>query len=193
MLLRHGRSAHVHKGWVDIHGFRRWRQAYEAAALREGEQPPAAVAALAAAADLVVASDAPRAVASAERLVAAGRVRTSPLLRELDLDAPSFGPVRLPLLAWAVAVGVRSFVRGRHASHRAGVETKRVLDCATWLDGLSVAHLTTVVVTHASFRRRLWGELQHLGWQSASTERSWEPWSAWTLHRQTGAALFPPA
>ena len=35
VLVRHGRSAHRHNGWVAIEGFRRWREAYEAAALRE--------------------------------------------------------------------------------------------------------------------------------------------------------------
>jgi broad specificity phosphatase PhoE len=193
VLVRHGRSAHVHAGWVDIHGFRRWREAYEAASLSAGEQPPAALVALGGSADLVVASDAPRAVASAERLVAKGPVQTSPLLRELDLDAPSLGQVRLPLLAWAVAVGARSFLLARRASYRAGAEAKRVTAAAAWLDELSAGHLTTVVVTHASLRRRLWGELQNLGWQSASTERSWENWSAWSLRQSTRFGPCPPA
>lgn len=183
VLVRHGRSAHLHTGWVDIHGFRRWREAYEAAALREGERPPAELVALGASADLVVSSDAPRAVASARLLAVNGPVETSPLLRELDLEAPALGTLRMPLFAWAVAVGARSALLARRERDRRSAETQRILAAATWLDQLSASRPTTVAVTHASLRRRLWKELLRLGWRPESSERSWAPWSAWTLHR----------
>lgn len=181
VLVRHGRSAHRHNGWVAIEGFRRWREAYEAAALREGERPPAELVALGAAADLVVSSDAPRAVASAQLLVARGPVEISPLLRELDLEAPALGGLRWPLFVWAVAVGARSAALARREQSRTSAESRRVLAAAAWLDELSAGHPTTVAVTHASLRRRLWEELQRLGWRPESSDRPWAPWSAWSL------------
>ena len=39
-LVRHGRSAHVHAGWLSAADVHAWRVAYDAAGLREGEQPP---------------------------------------------------------------------------------------------------------------------------------------------------------
>jgi len=104
-LVRHARSAHVHTGWINTTGFRAWREAYEAAGIREDERIPADLERLAASADLVLASDAPRAMASA-RLLAPGReILVSPLLRELDLEGPNLGGLPLPLAAWALAVG----------------------------------------------------------------------------------------
>src|SRR6188474_2955914 len=104
-LVRHGRSTHVHSGWIDAAGFREWRRHYEAAGIGEAERVPSELAELAVRADLVVSSDAPRAVASARLLTPARDIVVSPLLRELDLEAPDLRGLRLPLLAWAFAVG----------------------------------------------------------------------------------------
>jgi broad specificity phosphatase PhoE len=71
-LVRHARSSHVHAGWIDAGGFRVWREAYEAAGIHQDERVPADLGPLLGGADLVVASDAARAVASA-RLLAPGR------------------------------------------------------------------------------------------------------------------------
>lgn len=97
VLVRHGRSAHVHAGWIDVHGFHRWREAYEAAGILPGEVPPAELLERARRAGVVVASDAPRAIESA-RLLSEGReVISSPLVRELDLPPPAVRALRLPL------------------------------------------------------------------------------------------------
>src|SRR6185295_1032562 len=98
-LVRHARSSHVHSGWISASGFRAWREAYEAAGIREDERVPAPLEQLARRAGLVLSSDAARALASA-RLLAPGReIVASPLLRELDLESPSLGRLRLPLAA----------------------------------------------------------------------------------------------
>jgi broad specificity phosphatase PhoE len=68
VLVRHGRSAHVHTGWIDRDGFLRWREAYEAAGLDPADAPPPALRELVASAEVIVASDAPRALASARLL-----------------------------------------------------------------------------------------------------------------------------
>src|SRR4029453_6740877 len=67
-LVPHGRSAHVHPGWIDPDGFGRWRLACEEAGLVDAERARAALVRLAGEAGLVVCSDAPRAVASARLL-----------------------------------------------------------------------------------------------------------------------------
>jgi len=58
-----------------------------------------------------VASDVPRAVASAALLAPSRTVVTSPLLRELALPAPNLGPLRLPLMGWALAIGCSALLR----------------------------------------------------------------------------------
>jgi broad specificity phosphatase PhoE len=183
-LVRHGRSAHVQRGWIDGRGFRAWREAYEAAGIREDERPPADLAALAAGADVVVSSDAPRAVASA-RLLAPGRdVVVSPLLRELTLESPRLGPLRLPLAAWAVAVGGRNLLLTLRRKQASGAEAARLEEAAVWLDDLGRRHQSIVVVTHASFRRQLSARLPRAGWQPEPGRRSLKPWSAWMFARR---------
>jgi broad specificity phosphatase PhoE len=187
VLLRHGRSEHVHSGWIDATGFRAWRAAYEAAGIAAGERVPPPVAELAQGAGLLLASDAPRALASA-RLLAAGReVVVSPLLRELDLHGPALGALRLPLAAWAVAVGVENLRRTLLRRYPSPAEAARLHAAADWLDGLARRPPAAdrapsiLAVTHASFRRRLAGQLTRAGWRLEPGRRSLRPWSAWSL------------
>ena len=184
-LVRHARSSHVHAGWIDARGFRVWREAYEAAGIREDERVPVHLGPLVGGADLVLASDAARAVASA-RMMAPGReVVVSPLLRELDLDGPTLGGIRLPLGAWALAVGGRTLLRRLRQQHPSAAETARIDAAAVWLEELAARHALIVAVTHAAFRGRLAVRLQQAGWQAERGRRSLQPWSAW-LYRSGG-------
>jgi broad specificity phosphatase PhoE len=187
-LIRHGHSAHVRTGWMDAAGFRAWRKAYEAAGILEGERVPADLLQLAASADLVLASDAPRAMASA-RLLAPGReILVSPLLRELDLEGPNLGGLPLPLAAWALAVGVRMLFLIFRRQYPSAAEATRVHQAATWLEELAAQHALTVVVTHASFRRQLSRRLEPKGWQAEPGRRSLRPWSTWLFRRRSPAS-----
>jgi broad specificity phosphatase PhoE len=181
VLVRHGRSAHVHTGWITAEGFRAWRTAYEAAGISAGERIPAPLAELAERADLVVASDAVRAVASARRLAPEHEVVVAPLLRELDLEGPALGGLRLPLLGWALAVGGRALVLTLRGQYPAAAEAARIGQAAEWLEELAARHSLLVAVTHASFRRRLAARLAQAGWQAEPGRRTVRPWSAWGL------------
>ena len=182
LLVRHGRSSHVQTGWLDAAGFRAWREAYEAAGIVDTERPPASLMRLASDARLLVASDTPRAIESAGLLASGREVTVSPLLRELDLQIPRFGGIRLPLRAWAVAVGARMLamkVRGRYPSSR---EAARVNEAAGWLEGLAGPDSAVLVVTHASFRRQVADRLVERGWRSESRPSA-RHWSVWPLIR----------
>lgn len=192
-LVRHGRSAHVQAGWIDTAGFRAWREAYEAAGIREAERVPADLARLAASADLVLASDAPRATASARRLAPGREIVVSPLLRELDLEAPNLGGLPLPLAAWALAVGVRMLFFTLHRQYPSASEVARIDRAAAWLEELSAQSSLIVVVTHASFRGQLSRRLAQKGWQAEPGRRSLKPWSLWIFrqhaHRSRSEAV----
>src|SRR3954465_15059234 len=135
-LVRHGRSAHRHRGWIDSTGFRVWRKAYEAAGLRDAERVPPDLAQLAAGATLVVSSDAPRAAESARLLAAHREVLLSPLLRELDLEGPDLRGLRLPLAGWALAVGARTLLLTVRSRYPPPSELARVVEAADWLSSL---------------------------------------------------------
>lgn len=179
LLVRHGRSAHVHSGAVDAEGFRRWRAAYEAAGLRPDDEPLAALKSLAAASGVIVTGPAPRAIESAKRLDPTRDAVPSPLLDELELAPPELRRLRLPLAVWALAFGIRMLFR----PHVTPAERQRARDAAEWLAALAGQHGTVLAVTHASFRPQLVAQLVALGWSCEIPRRRFEHWSAWSLTR----------
>jgi broad specificity phosphatase PhoE len=183
VLIRHGRSSHERPGWIDASGFRTWREQYEAAGIAADEHVPAAVQQLARSAGQVVCSNAPRAIASAQLLAPQREVMASPLLRELDLEGPSLGALRLPLIAWAVAVGGRAALLRLGGKYPSVGEVRRVAEAAVWLDELAAQHATIVAVTHASFRRLLARRLVEIGWLAEPGARSVKHWSEWGFGR----------
>lgn len=178
-LIRHARSSHVHAGWIDANGFRAWREAYEAAGIHESERVPDHLERLADSADVVLSSDAPRAVASARLLAPGHEMIVSPLLRELDLRPLHLGALRLPLPAWALAVGGRTLLLTIRGQYPSAAETDRINKAAAWLEELAVQHSLILVVTHATFRRRLANRLLQAGWQREPGRRTMKHWSAW--------------
>ena len=185
-LVRHGRSAHVHAGWVDHAGLEAWRTTYEAAGIREGERVPDPVAQLLKNAEVFVSSDARRAVESAKLLAGDREVLASPLLRELELRGPRIGNIRLPLGAWAVLIGLRSLflsIRSRQSPS----EVSRASEAASWLMTIAKEHGFVAVVTHASFRRRLASRLLDLGCHRDLATSSLRHWSVW-MFVQSGSS-----
>ncbi|HYG61428.1 MAG TPA: hypothetical protein VEL74_02500 [Thermoanaerobaculia bacterium] len=181
ILIRHGRSAHVETGWIDLQGFHRWREAYEAAGILPTEVPPDAVRQMARRAGVIAASVAPRAIESA-RLLAEGReVITSPLLVERVPVPPSLR-LRLPLAGWALAYGIQWLFRALTSRpHAPEAEVERAREAADWLAELARQHGAVAVVTHASFRTLLASTLMARGWKSAGARRRSHNWSAWAL------------
>lgn len=178
LLVRHGRSAHVHSGWINRAEFIRWREAYETAGVELGDVPPAELRAAAAESGVVVASAARRAIESAMALAPAREIVTSPLLSELALLPPQLGRVRLPLFGWALAIGFGLLVRNGTE------EQQRTRDAAQWLSELAEKEGSVVAVTHASFRSGLARELAAMGWQCDIPRRKSAHWSAWSLSRR---------
>ena len=165
----------MHAGWVDLAGFHRWRELYEAAAIAEGETAPDALRELAASEGIVVASTAPRAIASAKRL--RDDVIVSPLLHELELRPPNLRGVKMPLFFWALTFGVVWLFRRTHATP---AEHERARAAAEWLASLAHERGEVVAVTHATFRGVLAKALAAHGWEGAG-KRGSHHWSVWTL------------
>lgn len=181
LLVRHGRSAHLHRdGWIDAAGLHRWLSAYDLAGIHAEDVPPPGLVAEAGRVGVVVASDVPRAIASAERLVAGARsVVVSPLIRETDLRVPRWIGWRMPLGAWALAIGLDSLmgtVRGDRATRES---LERAAEAADWLASLAEEQGSVLAVTHGSFRRLVAARLMSAGWRPEGNRRSIRHWSAW--------------
>jgi broad specificity phosphatase PhoE len=174
VLIRHGRSGHRTQGLHNLAAYRKWREAYEAAGIDPTDSAPRELLATAQDAAIVVSSDARRAIESARVLAPNREIITSPLLRELSLEPPNLRWIRLPLLGWAVAIGMRG--RARTEEH------ERVRMAAQWLVEMSVDDRPVIVVTHATLRSLLAKELVSRGWLPMTSRRSWKSWSAWSLY-----------
>ena len=182
ILVRHGRSGHVHSGWIDNAGFVRWREAYEAAGIDSKDFPPRELREAAARCGVVVASVARRAIESAKALAPQREVLTSPLLSELDLHPPALGGLRLPMFGWLLAYSVRWLaLAALRRPHVTAEEEQRVRAAAEWLAQLAQTHGSVVAVTHASFRSLLRRELAGMGWCGDVPRGRPRHWSAWTL------------
>ncbi|KYG04900.1 hypothetical protein BE21_44075 [Sorangium cellulosum] len=181
ILVRHGRSAHVHTGWIDAAGFQRWRDAYDAAGLLPGERPPSALRALAMQAGAVVASDLPRARASAELLLPGGEIATSALLRELEQPALPLGNARAPLAVWALAIGLRKAYGALRAEPPPAAHQRQAAEAAEWLIGLAAQRGSVLAVTHGWLRELLAEALAERRWRREHMSGRYAHWSAWTL------------
>lgn len=185
ILVRHGRSGHVHTGRIDVEGYRLWIAAYDAAELAPGEAPTSELRRMAAVAGAIVTSDTPRAHATA-RLLDPGRDPIlSPLLRETALPVPDWRGPRLPVTFWLMMTGI-GWSRGRLPS----VEPKeaareRAHRAVAWLIELADERGDVIAVTHGSFRRLLLRALVAAGWSRAAG-RSHRNWSAWVMTREAG-------
>jgi hypothetical protein len=183
LLVRHGRSAHVSSGWLDAPGVRRWFDAYDAAGIATDDAPPASLRAQVAGAGIVVASDLPRARASAERLAPGARVELSPLLREVALPLPALAGARLPLAAWGLCVGAGLAYRRLRRAPPPPATCAQAEAAAAWLAGLADRHGSVVAVVHALVRGHIAAALCAHGWRRTPGERGLGHWSARTLTR----------
>jgi broad specificity phosphatase PhoE len=161
----------------------RFEDAYDAMGILDGCVPPAALVRAALEADVVVASDLPRALASAERLARGRAVVTSPLLREIRVEPPRWIPIALPLAAWEalnhLQWSFRLLVRADHDSMR------RAAQAADWLEEQTRRTTTVLVVTHGGFRRLLAARLIARGWHLARSRgpARYANWSSWDYDR----------
>jgi broad specificity phosphatase PhoE len=183
-LIRHGPSSYVHRGWLLGHAdMLAWRTGYDAAGIRDRKPPPRGLQALVATADIIIASDLPRAVMTADRLADGRDVLTTPLLREAPADVPAWSGLKMPYAAWEWAMRVRRLYRVARRTDIAPHDLERASKAAFWLDHLSEEHEHIAVVTHGVFRRILARQLQRVGWQRYGRRRSYAHWSVWSLVR----------
>lgn len=188
VLIRHGPSAYSSpRGLLDRAAVERWRAAYDAASIAAHSPPPRALVDLVASADVAVASDLPRGIASASLLWPGRSVEYSSLFREIPLCIPELGRGRAPFAVWSLGIHVQwglDIVRGRDVP--AG-DRQRVDEAATWCERTCSergADAVLAIVTHGVFRRALAHRLVTAGW-GLSGLRRYVPWSAWTLTRSS--------
>jgi len=163
----------------------RYLEAYDAAGIDDAGPPPALVRE-AADAHHLLASDLPRAIASAAMLAPGRAPVTTPLLREMPLAVPAL-PLRLPLMGWAMAIHLRwmgAIAAGRPAAPPA---LARAAEAAAWLEARVADGETALAVTHGAFRWLLARTLPARGWRPVHGPRRYHHWSTWTFERDVAS------
>lgn len=184
ILARHGRSALVHRGgWLSSAGVQRQRDAYDAAGIAADDVPPRALVGEIGPNGIVVASDLPRAIESAERLAPGEPIPVSPLLRETPLEIPTKLPLRMPLAGWEALMHARWTLQIANGSDASPKDLTRAHAAADWLVSMSRDHSPVIAITHGVFRRLLADRLMTMGWRSDLARRSYDHWSAWSFER----------
>ena len=164
-------------------GVHDYENAYDAAGILDDDAPPPELIRVAEAAQVVAASDLPRAIASARRIAPARDPDVTPLLREFRLEPAEWMP-RLPMQVWDVFSHVQwSYRLLRGTPHDV---VRRADLAAEWLAQRAVDSATVVAVTHGGFRRIVASRLEARGWRSGSERRSFANWSVWSYSRDAG-------
>jgi broad specificity phosphatase PhoE len=169
---------------VTHEGVDKWRAAYDAAGI-VADPPPPALMERVASSGLLVASDMPRAIASADRLADGRTFLTSPLLREVGQPVPRAIPLRLPMVVWNYLIAVKWGIQVMRGTDGTSEERVRAREAALWLDALTRKHDSVAVVTHGGFRRMLAFTLRDSGWKFGPDRRGYYNWSAWTMTSDT--------
>lgn len=160
-----------------------WRRGYDAAGILPRDKPPRGLDVLVATADLIVSSDFPRAIMTAERLADGRPITTSPLLREAPAEFPQWNRLRAPRVVWEWSVTLNWGIRILRGTDIPPADLERASKAAFWIDDLAKDHGHIVVVTHGVFRRILARQLEALRWRRDGRRRSYDHWSVWGLNR----------
>lgn len=131
----------------------------------------------------ILASDLPRAIASAQRLAPRRNIQISSLLRETHLPIPHW-PTRLPLSAWERIIGVAWFSRIMFGIDASPADRDQASRASEWLMRVLPRGSDAVIVTHGVFRRLLARQLVDKGWTSIARVGGFDHWSSWTLTKR---------
>jgi broad specificity phosphatase PhoE len=182
VLIRHGKPD-IHKGrWINRKGFATYIDDYERAGLDPASYPPAALRALTQSVRKVFASDRPRSVQSAARLLPHASMVSDPMFMEAQMASPALPLMRMHAAGWSV-VGRLAW----HAGHSTGVESWRVCK-ARALKGMETliaeAERTgmAVLVAHGYINLMIGIRLFQRGWTRDGKHRA-EYWNTVVYER----------
>lgn len=169
-LARHGEPALSRRVKLDAAGYRRWWATYEAGGILPGQTPPAALLEIARRADVIFASIRPRAIQTAEAVVAGKTFSREPLLVEAPLPPPPLPRwIRLSPRTWGLVARTAWWFFG----HSEGQETRaaaeaRARTAVGRLTEAAEAGREVLVLAHGFFNAMLARELEAQGWRQVS-------------------------
>ena len=102
ILARHGEPDLSRRVWLNWRGYKYWWRLYDEAGLKPGQDAPKMIKGLAKEADLVISSDLPRAIETAQKAKGKMPDIQEPLLVEAGLPPPNLGYLKLRPRTWGI-------------------------------------------------------------------------------------------
>ncbi len=172
VLIRHGRPDVGRSRWMGRRGFASFIDVYQQAGLDAASEPPPHVVQTAAPARRVFASDLPRSIESARRLLPQAELISDPVFTEAPLASPPLPGVRLKAPAWAVIARV-----AWHGGYKPGIEgygsaKQRARAAVDILVAEAQRSGVAVLVAHGYFNAILGRMLRLAGWTRDGTHRA---------------------
>ncbi|NJM95931.1 MAG: phosphoglycerate mutase family protein [Phormidesmis sp. RL_2_1] len=182
-LIRHGPPAVSLRQRVRGHQFRQFVERYDAARIVQQALPPLAVRQVVANADLVFASNRPRAVHTAELLGVSAPTMVDPQFREIEFPVDFSRHFRFSALTWSV-IALTLWRLGYSSRCESFRRTRqRAQAAANLLENESKTVASVVLVAHGGINRLIADELRQRGWRGPMLPRS-QHWGCTTYCRQ---------
>jgi broad specificity phosphatase PhoE len=191
VLVRHGKPD-IHRGrWINRKAFARYIDDYERAGLDPASHPPAALREMVQSVRKVFASDRPRSVQSAGRLLPQAQMISDPMFMEAQMASPALPLMRMHAAGWSV-VGRLAW----HAGHSTGVESwrnckGRALNAMNTLIAEAERSGVAVLVAHGYINLMIGIRLLQRGWLRDGKHRA-EYWNTVVYEKPEPGQSPPP-
>ena len=181
-LIRHGPPAVSLRQKVRGHQFRQFVERYDAAKIARQSLPPRTVMRVVAGADVVFASNRPRAMHTAELLGSTVPDLIAPQFREIEFPVDFPRQFRFSALTWS-AIALMLWRLGYASRSETLVRSRaRAHEAADLLENQIKESQSVVLVAHAGINRLIAKELRRRGWRGPRLPYSWH-WGCTTYCR----------
>jgi broad specificity phosphatase PhoE len=164
VIARHGQPHADRSVRIDRRGYREWWKGYDLAGLHPEEKPPAELARLAQASDVIYASTLQRAIHTAQMVAAGREIVTDPVFVEAPLPPPPIWGRHRPN-SWGVWARIAWWM-GRHegGESRRQAEVRAEAAVAT-LTAQALRGQNVLLCAHGWFNRMMRPVLKRQGWR----------------------------
>lgn len=169
ILMRHGKPDIPETGNLSANEIHQWVKRYNAAPVTPENLPPAEITTIARECNVVVCSDLPRSISSAEMLGVKTIHYAESLYQEMGLPYGKFFSPRLPPMVWVVFFRILWHLGYSSNSESVRAAKRRVTEAVNKLICMANEHESVLLVGHGYLNRYIAKELQSFGWKGPTS------------------------
>ena len=179
ILARHGEPNLSRKIRFDSAGYRAWWARYEETGLREGQMPPAALAAMAEKSGVIIASTRKRSIETAHAVSSGRAFSQDPLFIEAPLPPPKWPSwIKLSPRMWGFFARVWWWFFNHHDGQETRVQAQtRANQAARMVTELADNGQDVLIVAHGFFNAMIGDALKRRGWRCVE-DQGYRYWKA---------------